>query len=49
LSWELALAIAMTMTRNGKRVCGEAVLVMFHCLLRTSEMLALRREDRLQP
>lgn len=45
LSWELAVMIAVQMVRSGSYRFGVAVLLSFDCLLRVSEMAALRRED----
>ena len=48
-SWELAVVIAVQMVRRGYVRYGVGVLLSFDCLLRVSEMAALRREDVIDP
>ena len=45
LNWELAVAIAVQLTRGGRYSHGVGVLLAFDCLLRVGELCALRRED----
>jgi integrase len=49
LSWELTTAIAMQMVRRGYARYAVAVLLSFDCLLRISEVVALKREDVKDP
>lgn len=45
ISWNITVLIACTMSRLGHYRAGVAVLLAFHCYLRASEVVALRRED----
>ena len=45
LTWELAVTIAVQLARNGNTRHGIGVVLAFDCLLRVSELVALRRED----
>lgn len=45
LTWELCCAMAVRATKAGYPVHGLGMLVQFDCLLRLSELVALKRED----
>ena len=45
LTWDLAVLVAMQLVRAGRRRLGVGTLLAFDCLLRNSELMALRRED----
>lgn len=45
LTWELCCAMAVKATKAGYELHGIAMLLQFDCLLRLSELLALRKED----
>ena len=45
LTWELAAAIAVELTRAGEWRMGFGVVVAFDCFLRVGELCALTRED----
>jgi len=45
LTYQIAVAIAATMTRSGFRDYGIAVLLMFHCYLRAQEMCDIQLSD----
>jgi hypothetical protein len=45
LTWELCCAMAVKATKSGYSAVGAAMLLQFDCLLRLSELVALRRED----
>src|SRR5687767_10687721 len=45
LTWELCCAMAIKATKSGYSAVGAAMLLQFDCLLRLSELVALRRED----
>lgn len=45
ITWELAVTVAIQMVRGGDYLYGVATVVSFDCLLRVSELMALRRED----
>lgn len=45
LTWDLAVLIGVQLARTGRRRFGVGTLLAFHCLLRNSELTALRRED----
>jgi integrase len=45
LTWELAIAIGVQLTRAGRHRHGIGVVLAFDCLLRVGELVALRRED----
>jgi integrase len=45
LTWELTVTIGVQLARGGNVPLGIGVLLAFDCLLRVSELVALRRED----
>jgi integrase len=45
LTWDLCCAIAMKMVRDGYERYAVAILLQFDCLLRVSELVALRKTD----
>ena len=45
LTWELACAMAVKATKAGFSAVGLGIVLQFDCLLRISELLALRRQD----
>lgn len=45
VSWKLAVAVACSLGLNGYARMGIGILLSFDCMLRVSELLALRRED----
>ena len=45
LTWELACAMAVKATKAGFSAVGLGIVLQFDCLLRISELVALRRQD----
>ena len=45
LTWELAVTIAVQLSRGGRRREAVGVLLSFDCMLRVGELVSLRRED----
>jgi integrase len=45
LTWDLTIAIAVQLARDGKAALGIGALLAFDCLLRVSELVGLHRED----